>query len=67
MTVGGILAVGVVSPIHILVAQGGRVSGAKNPPVEMGGIIVEGDEGRGEEDEGSGAEQVSIDSFQARA
>lgn len=67
MTVGGILAVSVVSPIHILVTQGGRVSGPENPPVEMGGIIVEGDEGRGEEDEGSGAEQVSMSLSQTRA
>jgi len=43
------------------------VSGTEETPVEMGRIVVKGEEGCGKKDEGSGAEEVSIELFQARA
>lgn len=67
MPVGGILAVGVVPPIHILVAEGGGVRRAEEAAVEVGGVVVEGKEGGGEVDEASGAEEVAVELFQAGA
>ena len=63
VAVGGILAVSIVPPVYILVAEGGGVSGTEEASVEVGGVVIKGEEDCGEIDEASGAEEVAVELF----